>query len=376
MAKVINFIHTADIHLDMPFSSLGNDRAEKRREELLHSLYGIVNRAKASDVELLLICGDLYEQSNIKQSTINTIKNMFSELYNTQIVICPGNHDYYTIQSPYQKLLQLENVHILCHDTPYILLDKLGVCVYGLGMQGDVRGDIRSLQLQNVDAGLFNIISLHGTVDLPFEQQNYNSISSKELFSLNMDYIAIGHIHRHYFVKGEKGLLINAGSLEPLGFDEEGHHGYVEGKLILDDNGQKNVDWSFIASAKRHYHNIEIDINDCTDNQMCLERVQRFITSQEDLYNIVLNGFVDEKFTPDIGQLLIALEKQAFYIRIKNNTSAKFSYEDYIEDPGIKGEFVRILVDMLEAELDTDKRETIEMAIQFGLQAMEQGRID
>lgn len=102
---IIKFIHTADIHLDIPLSSLGdNSKAECRREEILHSLYSIVNRAKANNVELLLISGDLYEQGHIKQSTIASVKNMFSELYNTEIVICPGNHDYYTSQSVYQKL--------------------------------------------------------------------------------------------------------------------------------------------------------------------------------------------------------------------------------------------------------------------------------
>ena len=374
---IIKFIHTADIHLDIPLSSLGdNSKAECRREEILHSLYSIVNRAKATNVELLLICGDLYEQGHIKQSTIASVKNMFSELYNTEIVICPGNHDYYTSQSVYQKLSELKNVHILCHDTPNILLEKLGLCIYGVGMQGDVKGDIISFEQQGINKRLFNILALHGTVDLPFEEKNYNGISSKELFSLDMDYIALGHIHRHYFIKNENSIIVNPGSPEPLGFDEEGQHGFVEGRLIVDDNGKKNVDWSFISSAKRHYHNIEVSINDCSNNEMCLERLHKAVTNQDDLYSIVLKGFLDEKFTPDVGELLKDLEKHAFFAKIKNNTSIKYNYETYFEDPGIKGEFVRILLDMLEAEMDNDKKETLEMAIQFGLQAMEQGRVD
>ncbi|WP_242855949.1 hypothetical protein [Ruminiclostridium josui] len=70
------------------------------------------------------------------------------------------------------------------------------------------------------------------------------------------------------------------------------------------------------------------------------------------------------------------IKNKCFYIRIKIETSIQFDYEEYLEDPGIKGEFVRMLMDMQENEDSPERKEILYMAIQLGLQAMENNRVD
>lgn len=98
--------------------------------------------------------------------------------------------------------------------------------------------------------------------------------------------------------------------------------------------------------------------------------------SNKDLYSLTLRGFIPKDFTPDIKYLMELLKNKCFYVRIKNETSIQFDYEQYLEDPGIKGEFVRMLMDMQENEDSQDRKEILYMAIQYGLQAMENNRVD
>ncbi|MGX8704776.1 MAG: metallophosphoesterase family protein, partial [bacterium] len=65
-----------------------------------------------------------------------------------------------------------------------------------------------------------NIVMLHGDIT------NLNSIPLSMLKERNIDYLALGHIHK--FQKGkldDRGIWVYPGCLEGRGFDEEGPKG-------------------------------------------------------------------------------------------------------------------------------------------------------
>ncbi len=378
--KQVSFIHIADLHLDSSFSSLGDaDKASIRRNELQNFLKIIVEKVLAQNVDLLLISGDFFEASSVKGSTILTAKNLFSELYKTEIIICPGNHDPLKENSYYKASEWGSNVHILEDSQQVLYLEKYNACIYNLGTRGNVANDYPIIHGKDISNERFNFLSFHGTVDMPFEEDNYNSITSKELFSLGMDYVALGHMHCYSQLKNERTLMINPGSPEPMGFDEEGIHGFIQGKIVISEDNQKSIYTEFVPSATRHYHNIDVNINDCkSDNEVIAKMVyeENLKFSPTDLYSITLKGFISEGYKLGIKNILDAFQQKCFFIRIKNETSIQFDYEKYLEDPGIKGEFVRRIMDMQESETLQKRRETLFMALQYGLQALENGRVD
>lgn len=376
--KQVSFIHTADLHLDSSFSSLQDgNKAEIRRNELEQCFENIVEKVRSTNSNLLIISGDFFEDSNIKGSTVLKAKNLFSELYTTEIVICPGNHDPLK-QNSYYNAKWGSNVHILEDTNQVLYFEKYNTCIYNMGSKGYVDRDFDILKNISVEQEHFNILIFHGTVDMPFEEGNYNSISSKKLSSLGMDYIALGHMHCYSRLYVDNTLLINPGSPEPLGFDEEGAHGIIQGNINHSEKG-KSVEAIYIPTAKRHYHNIEVNITDCTNDNDVVKTVlsqggEKFTTT--DLYSITLKGFIRKDYQPGIRSIIEAFSNSCFYMKIKNQTSAQFEYEEYLEDPGIKGEFVRRIIDMLESETSEKKRQTLFMALQYGLQAMENGRVE
>lgn len=376
----VSFIHTADLHLDTPLSSLGDsNKINIRKTELYNCLQKISERVIEQNIDILIISGDFYEDKEIKGSTILSVKNLFSELYKTEIIICPGNHDPLHENSYYRTTEWGRNVHILDDSQKVLFLEKYNTCIYNIGATGSVKKDLQIFSSNKISNNKFNIMLFHGTVDMPFESDNYNPITSKELFLLGMDYIALGHIHRYSIIRDKRTVIINPGSPEPLGFDEEGQHGFVQGKITLSQENNKNIETEFIPVASRHYHNLEVNISNCNRDEEVAKNI--FLTTKnnlcpQDLYSIVLKGFISKEYKLDIKNILDFFDKKCFYMKIKNQTEIKFDYEKYLEDPGIKGEFVRKIINMQESETSTVKKETLFMALQYGLQALENGRID
>lgn len=378
--KQVSFIHTADIHLDAPFSSLGDkEKADIRRQELESCVENIIERVRIQNINLLIISGDFFEESCIRGSTMIGIRNLFSELYGTEIVIIPGNHDPLKENSYYNTLSWSENVHILSDSKQVLFLEKCNTCIYNMGAFGRVAEDYINLKEKDISEDTFNILVFHGTVDMPFENSNYNSIGSKDIFELDMDYVALGHMHNYIRFQNRTSIMINPGSPEPLGFDEEGVHGFVQGKIMSTRDGNKFVEATFVPFPGRSYFNMELDITGCKSNEEIIQKLstqENMKFSKKDLYSLTLKGFLSKDFMPDVKFISEYLKNKCFFVRIKNETSIQFDYEQYLEDPGIKGEFVRMLMDMQENEESQEKKETLKMAVQLGLQALENNRVD
>ncbi|WP_242855948.1 metallophosphoesterase family protein [Ruminiclostridium josui] len=272
--KQVSFIHTADIHLDAPFSSLGDkEKADIRRQELENCLKNIIDRARIQNINLLIISGDFFEESCVRGSTLIGARNLFSELYETEVVIIPGNHDPLKENSYYNTLSWSDNVHILTDSNRVLFLEKFNTCIFNMGAVGRVVDDYSSLKEKSVSENTFNILVFHGTVNMPFEESNYNAIGSKEIFDLGMDYVALGHMHNYIRYQNEKCTVINPGSPEPMGFDEEGVHGFVQGNIVVTDKNTKFVEANFVPLNGRKYHNIELDVTGCKSNEEIIQKL-------------------------------------------------------------------------------------------------------
>ncbi len=393
--KQITFLHTADLHLDRPFTALGDEqKAAMRRAELENCLKMMLQKVYEEDIDILIISGDLFEDSYVRGSTVLMLKNLFSELYRTEVIISPGNHDPIWDNSILKTTSWSSNVHIIEDCTQPLYLEKINTCIYSMGVKNNVMKDYKELLKMKLQPDVFNILLFHGTVDIPFEANNYNSISSEELFNLNMDYIALGHMHCYQQFTNGKALAINPGSPEPLGFDEEGEHGCVVGSLYYDASGRKSVETSYVPTATRYYHNINVDISNCCEDSEVLQRINSSVgecrnsaegykpaidqgsLKSSDLYSFTLTGFISKNYMPDLSKLYKAYENRCFFLKISNKTSENFDFEQYLEEPGIKGEFVRRIFDLLEKESEDERRETLLLALQYGLQALENERVD
>ena len=356
----------------MPFTSLGSaeGKAAKRRNEIREAFHGIIELALVEKVEFLLICGDLYEHEYVKKSTISFVNEEFGKIPNTRVIIIPGNHDPYLPGSVLRTFKWADNVYILAGEKE--LLEFEEPCVR---ISGSLKPSIRP------KPSCIDVLMLHGTLNMEISKNAYNPLTSAQLDSSGMDYIALGHFHNRFEAEGKARTAFNPGSPEPLGFDKEGSHGVYITEIFLEETGTKHSEVRFIAINRRKYRSIDVNCEGCGNDEKAASITEAAIkesVSREDLFSVTLKGRVEAGYKPDIGRLEASQAEQCFFIKIKDNTVPGYDLEEIIKEPGIRGLFVKKMLERIsQAEVagDEEGRSLALDSLYYGIQALEQGEI-
>ena len=313
--REVKFLHCADIHLDMPFTSLGieDGKPSIRRMDLKDTFQKIMNIAKEERVEILFICGDLYEHDYVRKSTISFINQAFLNISDKKVFIIPGNHDPWVKGSYYMNYEWANNVYILNGENPYVHFEEEGISVYSscvffknepdailkygpdafhkepTGLLEGTNCDNTGIKPENMGTGYgkvkagpnsllinhdnINILLAHGTVDLDIDGNSYNPMTSLELAALGIDYVALGHFHKRIDNIGGKGIIYNPGSPEPLGFDEPGEHGVYIGTIVKKEVNSSNYSNHSDHLDHLNYLNRPVNLN-CIGNLNNLNQLQ------------------------------------------------------------------------------------------------------
>lgn len=378
----IKFLHCADIHMDMPFTSLGtgNGKSSVRREDLKKTFDRIIDTAREECVDLLLIAGDLYEHEYVRKSTINFINDRFSRIPDIKVILVPGNHDPYVANSYYRNYRWSLNVHILTADVPYIIFDDIGVCVYGAGFS-NFYGErpLVNCSKRAAETHLINILLAHGTLSLAFSGRQYNPLAVDDLDSLGMDYIALGHFHNRIEGLGKNRNIYNPGSPEPLGFDETGEHGVFAGSIVKWDNTAEISGLRFIKLNSRSYENLEVDVSGCNIDEQVIERIKDAICGSDmsnGLFSVKLKGYVESGFKVNTSLIQSCLKDSVFFLKITDETMAEYNFDEIVKEPGLRGLFVRKALALMDGTWDEREKSLLMKALYYGLEALERGEVE
>ena len=371
--KQIKLIHCADLHLDMPFTSLGSygDKPSQRRRELLAVFDSIVEETVKRKADFLVICGDLYEHGYARKSVIAYINEKLGGISPIDAVILPGNHDPLVSNSFYGNFKWNENIHIIKPGCSKII-EKSGIKVHFTGLKYE---DNKVVIDRDIDPGNVNIVMFHGTVDMPAAAVKYD-IPGDVLKSIPADYVALGHSHKVCKSFNGNDRLFNPGSPEPLGFDEEGDHGVFEA-VIYKKERDSRLETFFIKTARRFYKNLDLDITGCGNDLQVIDRMASTlenIDSSNGLFNIVLKGYIDTGYKPDLDFIYENIEDKAFFIKINNSSLPGYDLGKICRDPGIKGLFTRRMMERIEEESSDHKKQLMLNAIYYGLESLETGK--
>ena len=365
----VKLLHCGDLHLEAPFASLSDadGRPDQRRQELKRMLGSIVELADAEQVDLLLVCGDLYEHGYAKKSTLHFICDQFRKIPEIPVLIIPGNHDPATPDSFYCNFDWPSNVHILKEDNIFYEHSATGARVYGcLPLTG------------KLDEAGINIFMFHGTVDMPFSTDAFQPASSAELETYGFDYCAMGHFHTRIQGAGAERRIYNAGSPEPLGFDEEGEHGVFITTIEKQPGENSTIQAVFKGLNLRQFVNLDVQTGGCLNDEQAAFRAAAAMEgagSKEDLFRISLQGYITHDFKIDTGYIASLLRTKAFYARIMDHTIPDYDFEQISKEPGLRGLFVRKMLDRAaKAPGDKDRR-LVMQALYYGMEAIDEGSI-
>lgn len=336
---MVSFVHTGDLHLGLKFQkvSFQRDKAMERRRELWSTFERIVKHAKDNKVDFLLIAGDLFEESYFTMPDITRVRDTFREAEDVNIIISAGNHDYKGIKSLYNKIEWTSNVTIFNEgNIGKKEFNELNTVIYGYSWDTMEIRENKLFDGLKVDSTKNNILVLHGELG---NNSSYLPLNVESLNNLDMDYIALGHIHKPQIINNK---IAYCGSPEPLDFGETGDRGIIQG--IIEN---KKTKFEFIPFSKRKFIETEVLINEDMGYPDIMRQIRNIDVGNKkmDFYRINLNGFIQRSIS--IQNLDKDLNDDFYHIEIINNTIWDFDLEQLQEEnkENIIGQFIMAMKD-------------------------------
>lgn len=355
----MNFVHIADMHFDVPFTTLNqNDLGNQRRLDQREVFRKIIEYIKQNEIEYFFISGDLYEHEYVKQNTIEYINNQFKEIPNTKIYIVPGNHDPKVKNSYYTKFNWNDNVFIFGEKIEKISQEDCDI--YGFGFDNFYLKNTKINEITIEDPNKINILLTHGSIDGGNDElREYNPMKEHQLKELGFDYIALGHIHKPYYNKEAGQKIVYPGSTIALGFDELGNHGMIVGNI--DEN--KKLEIAFVPVDKKQFEEVNLIVDEILSQEELIEIINSQAWEENCYYKIILAGKRNFEIEPNqIAKYITA--KQV--IKIKDMTTLPIDLQAIAKEDSLRGIFVKNLL----AQKTNENEEKIIKAIEIGLQAM------
>ncbi len=368
---MLKILHTGDIHLDCPFSSLGTRQAEIRRNELRAAFTSMMTYARMNQVNLILVAGDLFDNRYVTRETIALIKSEFEKI-SCPIVIAPGNHDYAGEKSIWRKNVFPEHVHIFTEESlSSFSFDDIRTTVYGYAFTSPNRTDVPFDGLTVEDKGRINLLLAH--CDMVSGSGTDCPVTKGQLEAFGCDYAALGHIHNAPEA-GKDNRYAYCGCLEGRGFDELGPKGAI--MLEIDKNDPSalgEVRMKRIRFSKRRYESEELSAEGAETQGEIAERIRSFVAERKYGEDTILRLRLVGAVAPGLVINTAELARDPlglFSLKVVDGTSVAVDPDALRNDPTFYGELYRVLRPQLESS-DEREREVALRAFRYAAAAVE-----
>lgn len=238
---MIKILHTADVHLDSPLTSLAlRDEALRAniQSATRSAFIRIIDTALAEGVAALLIAGDLYDGAQRSAKTAAFLVGQLERLRAAEVPVfyIKGNHD---AENPITGEVALpDNVHVFDGRGGKRQLEGTDVWIHGVSFNGKHALDSLLGKFGGPVSGAVNIAMLHTSLAGAAGHDNYAPCSVAELAALGFDYWALGHVHKRQ-VHGEAPWVVMPGI--PQGRDI-GEAGPKSATLLTIENGTIGIE--------------------------------------------------------------------------------------------------------------------------------------
>lgn len=236
MARGFSFIHCGDLHLGSPFRGIRTPDTRWQQmiaQATFRAFYQMIQIAIEKSVDAVLICGDVYDSAQHSLAAqLQYVRGLHRLVQaGIQVYVVHGNHD--PLDSWDAKVPLPKGVHVFGGDEPErVVLQIDGEEVAAIYGQSYAYGDVREnlvKEFHRNESDRFSIAMLHCMVGGTSGHDSYAPCTLQDLLEANMDYWALGHIHKH-------GLLCEdppigySGNIQGLHRKETGPRGcyYVE----------------------------------------------------------------------------------------------------------------------------------------------------
>ena len=273
------FIHTADLHLDSPLTSLAlrnADLGDLVRGATRKALERIVDLAISEAVDAVIIAGDLYDGSQTSMATALFLMGQMRRLEaaGIRVFLIRGNHD---AQSQITRELTFPpNVHVF---------DGRGKPVKAGALENGREIHIHGVSFANPHApasllptyrapvpDAVNIGLMHTSLAGASRHDPYAPVGIADLSTHGFDYWALGHIHQRR-VHLEKPWIVMPGNPQGRDINEGGPKGVT--LATIDEDGTITCAPHPVAVAV--FERLSIDLTGIDEWHGMLDRVETLL---------------------------------------------------------------------------------------------------
>jgi len=301
--RPLKFIHCADLHLGTPFkgvSELNPDIGDLLYQSTYASFDKIVALSIEENVDCVLIAGDIYDSEDKSLKAQLQFRNSLSQLSESGIstFIAYGNHD--PLDGWSATLKWPEGVFVCPGDEvaafPLMKNDEIIAMIYGISFaKRDIKENL-SLKFTKSDVVLPKIGLLHANVGTNTGHEAYSPCSIEDLAGINMDYWALGHVHKYDILRAENPAIVYSGCSQSRNPREIGPKGCC---LVTLESGEE-PQIKFISTDLVRYVSEYLDISTCVSWDDLIEAINKKcdeITDNSDGRNIILRLSLKGKTT-------------------------------------------------------------------------------
>ncbi|MFL2760322.1 MAG: exonuclease SbcCD subunit D [Dehalococcoidia bacterium] len=396
-------IHTADIHIGVENYSRPDPktRTSSRLQDFLRSLDELVDYSIDNEADLVLICGDIYKSRNPTQTHQREFVKRVSKLANQgiKVFLLAGNHDSPNVPGPATTLdifptLDIENVQIANELNTQIVQTRNG-SIQIISLPWIRKGDFMSLEkynqlsneklnsaieekliedldkeIANLDSSMPSILASHVSVDLAKTSSEKSMTLGKDyllptkfLANPKLDYIALGHIHKHQTLNDDPPVVYS-GSLERIDFGEEKDS---KGFCVIDistslDKKNKLNSYEFVEVNARRFKTIHIKVNenDESPNEKIVAEIEKhdinetivqvIIEVSASRYSEISDRKIRESlseanFVAAVRKNVITESKNRLGKELHESIPAIEALETYLKERNISDQKIRILLE-------------------------------
>jgi len=283
------FVHAADLHIDSPFSGIGDVDvrvANRLREATYEAFQNLVELCLKSDVDFLVIAGDVYDGADRSVRAQLRFRDGLSRLADEgiQTFVVHGNHD--PLDGWQSSIAWPEGVHIFGAAPEWKNIEKNGEIVAAVqGMSYPTREvtDNLALQFSPPQSGsIFTIGLLHANVGGNSAHPNYAPCTVEDLSASGIDYWALGHVHTRQTLKRAAPIIAYPGNIQGRHPNETGERG----ALVVDVDPSGASKSEFVPLDVVRWEHTDVDIS----NLETIDSLDSAIRQQTDNMSAIAEG--------------------------------------------------------------------------------------
>ena len=232
----LKIVHTSDVHLGA--YDAGNSGDSVHLEE---AFTAVVNLAIAEDADLVIIAGDFFDNSRVKETTLQFAASELARL-NRPTVIGPGNHDHvgpYSVYDRFDLATLAPNVTLLRgRDGETAVFEDLNLEIWGRSHTETLMDFSPFEGIPERGQYAWSLAVGHGHFIHPKALLHHSfHILESELAASGRDYVALGHWEQMTRVAAGDTVAAYSGASEGLG----GHNGGHALRVNLNSDGSVRV---------------------------------------------------------------------------------------------------------------------------------------